>query len=356
MNIGFLIEGWDAIQPEKSSTLKIIRECIKREHQVGIISPVNLTVRNNVVHGFFHILKKPAGTKEGLTKFHQKAEFSDQMLPVHGFDCIMIRKDPPIDSIMLNFLDSVKGETLIINDIDGLRKANNKLYTTTFHDPDNSFLPVTHVSKNKEYLKRMVNESEAQKMILKPLNASGGSGVIVIEKSAKANINSLLDFYINGHSSKNYVILQEHVEGAEEGDIRVLMLGGKNIGAYQRVPAEGDIRSNIQAGGSARKIEMTEEQKEICRRIGPKLLADGLYFVGVDLIGNKLIEVNVMNPGGITNINRLEKVKLERQVVDFIEDAVRYREEKLNEQAFLLSRREEFKKTVHSIKNHPGEG
>src|SRR5690606_28942830 len=129
-----------------------------------------------------------------------------------------------------------------------------KLYTAALYDPDNDIIPVTHVSKNKDYLKRMISESEDDRMIMKPLDGMGGSGVIVIEKSATMNVSSLLDFYINGKDGHtNYVILQQFIEGAEEGDVRVLMLNGEPIGAMKRVPAEGDIRSNVHAGGTVQK-------------------------------------------------------------------------------------------------------
>jgi glutathione synthase len=343
MHIGFIIQDWKNIEPGKSSTLLIIQECLVRNHTVSILYPSNLTVRNNVVHGFAKTIKKMEKIPENTASFYKKVELEDKMLPLHALDCIMIRKDPPIDPFLLNFLDSVKDETVVVNDVDGLRKANNKLYTTTFHDPNNVFLPVTHVSKNIDYLKRMIKESENDKMILKPLDGSGGSGVIVLEKRAASNINSLLDFYIG--ERKNYVILQEYIEGAEEGDVRVLMLNGAILGAYQRKPAEGEHRANIQAGGSAHKYILTENQKRICRKVGPKLAADGLYFVGLDMIGEKILEVNVLNPGGITNINRLNKVRLQKKVVDFFEEKVSEKEEKRAELEYLFKRLSELRKT-----------
>ncbi|EDY86328.1 glutathione synthase [gamma proteobacterium HTCC5015] len=344
MNVGFLIEDWAHIEPGKSSTLLLIQECMLRGHRVSVVYPSNLTVRNNVAHGFCRVLQEMEKVPDSAASFYKKVKFEEQMLPLQGFDCIVIRKDPPIDPIMLNFLDSVKNQTVVINDIDGLRKANNKLYTTTFHDPNNAFLPVTHVSKNKEYLKRMIAESPTERMILKPLDGSGGRGVIVLERDAKENTNSLLDFYINTRSdTSNYVILQEYIEGAHEGDVRVLMLNGKPIGAYQRKPSDGDLRANIHVGGTAHKYKLTESQRHVCKKVGPRLAADGLYFVGLDMIGDKILEVNVMNPGGITNINRLNKVKLQRQVVDFYEEKVNEWAEHRAELEYIFQRLNELR-------------
>lgn len=313
---------WERIDYQTDTTLRMIHECALRGHKVAITTPVNLTMRHSVTSAFSKILtlKEIPSTPQSLYK---KAKFKDEMVPLSGFDVIFMRANPPIDQMMLNFLDSVKDDTFIVNDIQGLREANNKLYTAALHDPNNEIIPVTYVSKNKDYLLKVIKESTKDRMIMKPLNGMGGSGVILIETSATQNINSLLDFYINNKDgSTNYVILQEFIEGAEEGDVRVLMLNGEPIGAMKRVPADGDIRSNVHAGGTVQKHVLSKQEKLICRKIGPKLVNDGLYFVGLDIIKGKLIEVNVCSPGGITRINKLNKVKLQKKVVDFVEDVV----------------------------------
>ncbi|CAA6812577.1 MAG: Glutathione synthetase (EC [uncultured Campylobacterales bacterium] len=337
MHIGFMIPHWDHIDPIKSSTLTVIKECFERGHTVSILYTNNLTVRNNIVHGFIKTIAKMEKIPENITSFYKKVQLEKNFIALHAFDCLMLRKDPPINPIVLNFLDAIKDEVIIVNDVDGIRKANNKLYTTTFHDPDNTYLPVTHVSGSKKFINKTINESPSEKMILKPLDGSGGRGVIVLEKNAKENINSLLDFYIDDQGD-NYVILQEFIQGADEGDVRVLMLDGKFIGAYNRKPAEGEVRANMQTGGSAHKYTLTESQKKICKKVGSKLVSDGLFFVGLDMIGDKILEVNVLNPGGITNINKLNKLKLQKKVVDFIEDKVHEKIEKRVELEYLLKR------------------
>lgn len=342
MHVGFLIEDWANMEPGKSSTLLIMQECMMRGYDVSVLYVRNLTVRNNVVYGFVKRVRMPAKIPEQVASFHKRAQLEDKLIPLQALDVIFIRKDPPIDPITYNFLDSVKDLTMVVNEVDGLRKANNKLYTTTFHDPGNEFLPVTHVSKNKDYLVRIIRESESEQMILKPLDGSGGRGVIVLEKRAMNSIHSLLDFYIDG--GRNYVILQEYIEGAENGDVRVMMLNGRFIGAYNRKPADGEFRANIQTGGSAHKYTMTASQHRILRKVGPKLARDGLYFVGLDMIGDKILEVNVCNPGGIDNINRLNKVKLQRKVVDFLEDKAQERHQDSSELHDRIERRHQSRK------------
>ena len=340
MNICFIMYPWEKITPESDSTLRMIHECVTRGHRVAITTGARLTIRDSLTMAFCKLFSTKVKYSSSPVTFYKQAKFREQMLPLAGFDVIFMRANPPLDSIVLNFLDSVKDEVLIVNDVQGLREANNKLYTAAMNDVAQIITPRTFVSKNKDYLLKIIKESTAEKMIMKPLNGFGGSGVIVIEPRAMQNVNSLLDFYITGQNgSSNYVILQDFVPGAEEGDVRVMMLHGEPIGAMKRVPADGEARSNVHVGGTVKKHTLTREEMRTCRLIGPKLVKDGLYFVGLDLIGGKLIEVNVLSPGGIVNINRLNKVKLQRRIIDWAEDMVRHR-------TMAQSRRIELRNTV----------
>ena len=323
MNICFLMYPWEEIKPDNDSSLTLIHECAKRGHGVAICTPSNLTIRNSVTNAFCTIINRMDKVPSSPKSYYKKATTREEMLPLAGFDAIFMRANPHLDPLMLNFLDSVKDDVFIINSVQGMREANNKLYTAVFEDPNNEIIPVTHVSKNKNYLIKTIEESNSDKMILKPLNGYGGSGVILIEKSAMGNINSLLDFYISKRDgSSDYVILQEYIEGAEKGDVRILMLNGLPIGAMKRIPGEKDHRSNVTAGGRVEKHRLSPAEKILCKKIGPKLVKDGLYFVGIDVINGKLVEVNVMSPGGITYINKVSKVKLQEKVIDFLESKV----------------------------------
>jgi len=339
MNVCFIMYPWEEMDPDNDSTLAMIHEFVKREHGMAVTTPANLTIRDSVAYAFCKCVKRSDKISKSLKSFHSNAQFYDEMLPLAGFDVIILRSNPPLDMIMLNFLDSVKDDVFIMNDLDGIRRANNKMYTAVFEDDDNEIIPRTHVTKNKEYLKDVIKEGP-EKMILKPLNGYGGSGVILIEKRAMKSINSLLDFYIdNKDGTSNYVILQDYIEGADQGDVRILMLNGQPIGAMRRVPGEEDHRSNVSAGGSVQKHQLTKQEKELCRRIGPKLVKDGLYFVGIDVIGGMLVEVNVMSPGGITYMNKVYKTRVQEKVIDFIED-------KVLERVTAFERRQKLRKHV----------
>lgn len=323
MNVCFLMYPWESIDAENDTSLAFIHECVKRKHGVAICTPANLTIRNSVTSAFCTVVNRMEKVPASLKAFYKQATTREEMLPLAGFDVIFMRANPPLDPLMLNFLDSVKDDVFIINSIQGLREANNKLYTAAFGDSHSNIIPVTHVSKNKEYLVEQIRDSKSDKMILKPLNGFGGSGVILIEKSAMSNIKSLLDFYItNADGTSNYVILQDYIEGAEKGDVRILLLNGEPIGAMRRIPGSEDHRSNVSAGGSVAKHSLTKEEKALCKQIGPKLVNDGLYFVGIDVIGGKLVEVNVMSPGGVTYMNKVYKTKIQAKVIDFIESRV----------------------------------
>jgi glutathione synthase len=312
------MDPWDSIDPEIDSTLRIIHEAVSRGHRVGIIQPWNLAIRDNETYAFCKIIQKQDKVSESMTSFYKKVKFKKQRVPMKGFDVLFLRKDPPLDTLMLNFLDSVKDDTFIVNDIDGLRKANNKVYVTAFHEAI-EYIPETHVSKDVDYLESVIKESKKDKMILKPLDGFGGAGVIVLETKAKMSMRSLLEFYTGGDQKNNYVIIQEYIEGADQGDVRVLLLNGEPVGAMKRIPKEGDARSNVHAGGTAKKHKLTQEERELCRAIGQRLVLDGLYFVGLDIINGKLLEINVLSPGGITRINKFNKTKIQRKILDFVE-------------------------------------
>ena len=310
------------------STLRMIHECVKRGHSVAMTTPERLGIRDSVTMANCEVFKKGQKVSSSINLFRKNVEKYWKNLPLTGFDVVFMRANPPLDSIMLNFLDSIRDDVFVMNAVRGLREANNKIYTAAYYDPDHDFIPTTHVSKDVAYLKQIIDESDQEQMIMKPLDGYGGRGVIIIEKSASKNIKSLLDFYVNNSSAdgkSQYVILQEYIADADKGDVRVFMLNGEPIGALRRIPSSGDIRSNITAGGSIAKHKLTKDEIKLCKIIGKKLVRDGLFFAGLDLIGGKLIEVNVMSPGAITEYNRLNKTKLQVKIIDYLERVVEER-------------------------------
>ncbi len=337
MKICFIMYPWERVDPEYDSTLRMIHEAAKRGHMVALTTPTGLTIRNTAAYASAQVVQADKVPPKA-SSFYHSVQFKRRLLPLAGFDVIMMRDNPPLDTTVLNFLDSVKHDTFICNDIHGLRVANNKIFTAALYDPAHDYIPLTHVSKNTEYLDRMVRESDAAKLIVKPLNGYGGAGVEILKRDAPTPIEDQLHAYL-AQRPNDYVILQEYVEGADQGDIRVLMLNGEAIGAMRRVPGADDPRANIAAGGSAVKHALSKAEKALCRHLGPKLVREGLFFVGLDLIGGKLIEVNVLSPGGLTRINRLNKVRLQAKVIDFLEAVV-------NAKNLILAQKTEFQRII----------
>ncbi len=167
-------------------------------------------------------------------------------------------------------------------------------------------------------------------MVVKPLQRFGGEGVIKVSIQDRDNLNSLINYYVRAYQSypeREPIMVQEYIDVVQkEGDVRILLLNGEILGAMRRKPLEGDFRTNIHAGARAYKHDITAKEREICATIKDRLVEDELYFVGVDVLGDKLVEVNCVSPGGIPRINRLNNVKLEANVVDFIEQKVRERQ------------------------------
>jgi glutathione synthase len=160
-------------------------------------------------------------------------------------------------------------------------------------------------------------------MVVKPLQRFGGEGVIKVSTRDRMNLNSLIHYYVRAYESyarREPIMVQEYLKSVkQDGDIRILLLNGEIIGAMRRKPKKGDFRTNVHAGGEVFTHRVTAHEQRVCRVIKDKLIQDGLYFAGIDLIDGKLVEVNCVSPGGIPRINRLNNVRLERKVIDFIE-------------------------------------
>src|SRR5262245_9129130 len=236
--------------------------------------------------------------------------------PLTWFDAVLMRKDPPFDMAfffsthVLSLVDP--RVTFVMNDPRGLREANEKLYALNFPD----VIPDSLVSADAARLKAFM-ESLGGGMIVKPLDGCGGAGIFHVHR-ADRNINAILALStLNG---TRLVMAQRYLKAVrDQGDKRLIMLAGEPLGAVMRVPREDEHRGNIHVGGRVERGVVDARDREICRLMAPRLAADGLYFVGLDVIGGFVTEVNVTSPTGIQEIDRLDGVCLEAKVVDFIE-------------------------------------
>jgi glutathione synthase len=237
-----------------------------------------------------------------------------ERLELAALDAIFIRKDPPFDAAYLYLtqqLDRVKDRVLVVNDPRGIRDANEKLFAFNFQE----HTPRSLVSASPKEILDFVHELGGN-AVLKPLDGAGGSGVVTLTLTDR-NARSLVDVWT--HEGKRLAIVQEYQPAVRIGDKRVLLLDGRPLGAILRVPREDDVRANIHAGGSVKPTELTPAEAAVVSAVGPRLVAHGLYFVGLDLIGEKLIEVNVTSPTGIQELARFLGRPVEQDVIRWVE-------------------------------------
>ncbi len=207
---------------------------------------------------------------------------------------IFMRKDPPVDrqyllaTYLLDQVDPTK--TLVINRSTGLRQANEKMYALNFAP----YLPPTTVTSQVSEVQRFLEIHE--KAVLKPLDGKGGEGIFLLQ-AADRNLKALVEVSTQGGQIP--VMIQRYLPESRQGDKRILVLGGQPLGAVLRVPAADDVRGNLRVGGRAEVTTITPHEHALCEALAPRLLADGLYFVGLDVIGEYLTEINVTSPTGI---------------------------------------------------------
>ena len=229
-------------------------------------------------------------------------------------DAVLIRKDPPFDADYLHttlMLELARGKTLLVNDPRGLRDANEKLYALNFPE----FIPRTMVSANREQLLGFVADVGG-KAVIKPLDGAGGYGVLALSQGDQ-NARAIVDMLTR--EGRQLAIIQEYLPAVRVGDKRILLLDGEPLGAILRIPRADDLRSNIHVGGDVAKAELTPRELAMVEAMAPRLKADGLYFVGLDVIGERLTEVNVTSPTGIQQLGRFTKSHPEDEVIAWIE-------------------------------------
>jgi len=234
-------------------------------------------------------------------------------------DAVFIRQDPPFTDAYLWLtlvLDHLEGQTLVVNSPRGLREANEKLYA--HHFPE--VAPATIMTSHKDEILRFLSDVGG-KAVLKPIDGHGGESVFLLSEG-DTNLNALIEA-VTHVGARNAIVQALIPEIYDEGDKRILLVDGELLGVVGRVPSKGDIRSNVHVGGSAAPATLTDADREIIETIGPRLVADGLFFVGLDVIGGKLIEVNVTSPTLIQQMSRLVGENLSATVIDKLEEKAR---------------------------------
>jgi glutathione synthase len=306
----FIMDPLERVLVDKDTTFVFMLEAQFRGHEIYFLGLRDLYARGQQV---IARVRQCELTRRGIP--HYKFLDDGAEFPLEHFDAIFMRKDPPADAaylyatMLLSLADERK--TFVLNHPAGLREANEKLYSLNFPDA----IPPTLVTYEIPRLKAFLDEQGGE-MIVKPLDGHGGEGVFLATAKDR-NLGAILEAVTQYES--RLIMAQRYLPEARKGDKRLIVLNGEPLGCMLRVPREDENRGNIHVGGNCVKAPVTARDREICKMLKPRLERDGLYFVGLDIIGDYLTEVNVTSPTGVQEIDRLDGVNLEGKVIDFVE-------------------------------------
>jgi glutathione synthase len=254
-----------------------------------------------------------------------------ERITVDNLDVLLLRSDPSDDTGMRAWAQSagiifgrmaMRRGVIVLNDPNGLAKATNKMYFQYFPE---EVRPRTLITRDRDEVKKFATD-EGGNIVLKPLQGSGGQSVFLVKQDDLSNLNQMIDAV----SRDGYVIAQEYLPRAHEGDVRLFMMNGLPLrhrgkyAAFRRVRTGSDMRSNIHAGGKLRQAEVDAGMLHLAEMVRPKLVQDGMFLVGLDIVGDKLMEINVFSPGGLGSAQKFEGVNFNHAVIEALERKVEY--------------------------------
>jgi glutathione synthase len=305
--VAFQMDPIESINIDTDSSFMMALEAQRRGHRLYHYHPRDLSLTGNVL---------TARVRE-MTVVRQKGAHytlgEPNVVNLADMDVVLMRQDPPFDMAYItatHMLEHIQPKVLVLNDPAEVRNAPEKLFVTHFPD----LMPPTLITSDRQAV--LDFRAEHKDIIVKPLFGNGGAGVFHL-KPDDENLGSLLELFTQLY--REPVIVQKYLPEIRQGDKRIILIDGEPAGAVSRMPQQGEARANFHAGGSAQKTSLTPREREICAAIGPTLREKGLVFVGIDVIGDYMTEINVTSPTGIQEINRLDGVQLESLLWDAIE-------------------------------------
>ncbi len=292
------------------STFALALEAQRRGHELFYYEPRDLSFEDAVV---------TARTRPLAVRREQGNHFTlgeARRCRLSQMQVVLMRQDPPFDMAYItatHILERLAPATLVINDPFHVRNAPEKLFVTQFAE----FMPPTLITSDREEIRAF--RSKHRDIIVKPLYGNGGAGVFRLKEDDE-NLGALLEMFTLLY--REPVIVQRYIPEVRSGDKRIILVDGAFAGAINRVPREGEARSNLHVGGRAEATELTPREQEICEALGPELKKRGLVFAGLDVIGNYLTEVNVTSPTGIQEIHRFGGPDIAALIWDAIEGRI----------------------------------
>ena len=302
--VAIQMDNIETIDYEFDSSFLIVYEAQKRNYKIFYYSPNELIIKNGNVQASGYYLELNLDQNNYFKYTSEKTT-----VDLKNFNFIFLRQDPPFDMNYITstyILDLLPDTTKIINNPTAVRNATEKLFTFNFK----KFMPPTIVTKNIHDIEQFLDNTD--EIITKPLYGNGGIG---IHRFNKQNFNSdILKQYLDLP-----IMIQKYITEIDQGDRRLILINGEYCGSVARIPKDGNIKANFHAGGVPSKTDLVFRDKEIIDVVGPELKKNDLFFVGIDIIGDYLTEVNVTSPTGIKQINKLNNVSLEKVFWDKLE-------------------------------------
>ncbi len=308
MNILFILDPFEKLIPSEDTTLIVMSEASKRGHIVWACHSDELLIEDGVAVAY---------ARKTTVKANDKVTWSEgetEKVALDKMQVIFMRTNPPFNSsyltatYILSRVDETK--TLIVNRPEALRNYNEKLLVFEFPQ----FCAPTLITVRKSDIREFVEKHDTA--VIKPLYDFGGHGICVLNKNDK-NITSIAEMVTKNFTES--VVLQKYIPEAEKGDIRAVALNGKIIGYESRIRSSSEYRNNISSGGHLERANLTKSQKIMAEQVAARLPSLGIFFAGIDIIGDYITEINITSPTGIATINKLENIHLEPLVVDFFE-------------------------------------
>ena len=328
MKLGLIVNVMDS-DAAGATTFRLAADALSMGHEVWVMSTGNLAYNpNDTVEALARTLPPGQyGSEEFLEAIKSDRAIS-KWITLDELDILLLRNNPAVQhawaqSAGIHFGRlAMRHGVIVLNDPNGLAKAGNKLYLQTFPE---AVRPRTLVTRHLGRIEKFL--AQEGRLILKPLQGSGGTGVFMVHHNGRHNLKEI----VASISRDGYVIAQEYLPAAAEGDTRLFLMNGVPLqhqgkyAAFRRIRTGDDIRSNIHAGGRLRPAQLNETMFHLAEMVRPRLIEDGMFLVGLDIVGDKLMEINVFSPGGFGSAQLFEKVDFTHAVLDALQHKVEYK-------------------------------